>query len=106
MKGRPLVTCRNLDNPGRAARAALAPQSALTLMRPSGPAGGGASPSQGRPYGIFKRAIQRRNVPAVLAAARELPQLSLLDSLDLTMLVARTDPARHPRVAAAGCCGS
>ena len=38
-------------------------------------------------------------VPAV-AAARDLPQLSLLDALDLTCLVARKDPARLPRVAA------
>lgn len=37
---------------------------------------------------------------AAVAAAHELPQLSLLDALDLTMLVARKDPARHPRVAA------
>ena len=35
-----------------------------------------------------------------LAAARELPQLSLIDALDLTLLVARKDPQRHPRVAA------
>jgi hypothetical protein len=35
-----------------------------------------------------------------VAAARELPQLSLLDALDLTMLIARKDPNRYPRVAA------
>jgi hypothetical protein len=34
-----------------------------------------------------------------LAAAKDLPQLSLADALDLTMLVARKDPRRHPRVA-------
>jgi hypothetical protein len=39
-------------------------------------------------------------VVAALAAARELPQLSLLDALDLTLLVARRDPGRHPRTAA------
>jgi hypothetical protein len=39
-------------------------------------------------------------VVAALAAARELPQLSLEDALELTLLVARKDPARHPRVAA------
>jgi hypothetical protein len=49
---------------------------------------------------IFKRAIQRRNVVAALAAARELPQLSLVDALELTLLVARKDPRRHQRVAA------
>lgn len=37
---------------------------------------------------------------AALAAARELPQLSLADALELTLLVARKDPRRHPRVAA------
>jgi len=35
-----------------------------------------------------------------LAAAKDLPQLSLLDALELTVLVARKDPGRHPRVAA------
>jgi hypothetical protein len=35
-----------------------------------------------------------------VAAARDLPQLSLLDALELTVLVARKDPRRHPRVAA------
>jgi hypothetical protein len=34
-----------------------------------------------------------------LAAAKDLPQLSLLDALELTVLVARKDPGRHPRVA-------
>ena len=38
-------------------------------------------------------------VVAALAAARELPQLSLEDALELTLLVARKDPRRHPRVA-------
>jgi hypothetical protein len=35
-----------------------------------------------------------------LPAARELPQLSLEDALELTLLVARKDPRRHPRIAA------
>jgi hypothetical protein len=39
-------------------------------------------------------------VVAAVAAARELPQLSLEDALELTLLVARKDPRRHPRVAA------
>ena len=33
------------------------------------------------------------------AAAKDLPQLSLADALELTVLVARKDPARHSRVA-------
>jgi hypothetical protein len=39
-------------------------------------------------------------VVAALAAARELPQISLVDALELTLLVARKDPNRHSRVAA------
>jgi hypothetical protein len=35
-----------------------------------------------------------------LAAAKDLPRLSLGDALELTILVARKDPRRHPRVAA------
>jgi hypothetical protein len=35
-----------------------------------------------------------------VAAARELPRLSLLDALELTMLIARKDSSRYPRVAA------
>jgi hypothetical protein len=44
--------------------------------------------------------VQRRNVLAAVAAAKDLPQLSLSDALDLTLLVARKDPRRHRRVAA------
>jgi hypothetical protein len=92
------------------------PSIALRIGReaitPSGPNGlvlrskgrpapeGGSITSQGRSYGIFQKAIQRRNVVAALAAARELPELSLEDALELTLLVARKDPRRHPRVAA------
>ena len=65
---------------------------ALDSSRRPGPEGGGESPSQGRPCGIFKRALQRRNVVGALAAARELPELGLIDALDLTMLVARNAP--------------
>jgi hypothetical protein len=35
-----------------------------------------------------------------VAAAKELSHLSLLDALELTMLIARKDPDRYPRVAA------
>jgi hypothetical protein len=38
-------------------------------------------------------------VVAAVAAARELPQISLLDALELTMLIARKDSSRYPRVA-------
>jgi hypothetical protein len=66
----------------------------------TGPEGGGVSTSEGHAHSIFKRAVQRRNVLAAVAAAKDLPQLRLSDALDLTMLVARKDPRRHPRVAA------
>ena len=35
-----------------------------------------------------------------LTAAKDLPQLGLANALELTILVARKDPRRHPRVAA------
>jgi hypothetical protein len=44
--------------------------------------------------------MARGNVMSALAAARDLPQLSLVDALELTVLVARKNPRRHPRVAA------
>jgi hypothetical protein len=39
-------------------------------------------------------------VVAAVAAAKELPLLSLIDALELTMLIARKDSSRYPRVAA------
>jgi hypothetical protein len=56
--------------------------------------------SQGHPYSIFRRAVERGNLLAAEAAAKELPRISLGDALDLTLLIARKDPRRHPRVAA------
>jgi hypothetical protein len=44
--------------------------------------------------------MARGNVLSALAATRDLPQLSLVDALELTVVVARKDPRRHPRVAA------
>ena len=46
---------------------------ALDWAIPSRPRGGGASTSQGHSYGVFQKALQRRNVVAAVAAARELP---------------------------------
>ena len=37
---------------------------------------------------------------AAEAVAKELPLLNLTDALELTILIARKDPRRHPRVAA------
>jgi hypothetical protein len=39
-------------------------------------------------------------VLAAIAAAKELPRLSLVDALELTLLIARKDPRRHQRAAA------
>jgi hypothetical protein len=61
---------------------------------------GASSTSQGHPYTIFRRALERGNLMAAEATAKELPRLGLADALELTLLVARKDPRRHPRVAA------
>jgi hypothetical protein len=65
-----------------------------------GPGRGGASTSQGRPYTIFRRALERKNLLVAQATAKELPPLNFTDALELTILIARKDPRRHPRVAA------
>jgi hypothetical protein len=52
------------------------------------------------PHTIFRRALERGNLPAAEAATRELPRVSLADALDLTLLIARREPHRHPLVAA------
>ena len=70
------------------------------MLSRRGPEGGGASGAAGHPYAAFQRALKRRNVLMAMAAAKDLPQLSLADALELTILVARKDAARHPRVAA------
>jgi hypothetical protein len=71
---------------------------ASRLVRPAPE--GGTSGAAGHPYASFQRALKRRNVLMAVAAARDLPQLSLVDALELTVLIARKDPRRHPRVAA------
>jgi hypothetical protein len=48
---------------------------------------------------MFRRALERRNLLLAEATARELPRLDLSDALELTILIARKDPRRHPRVA-------
>jgi hypothetical protein len=76
----------------------------LDSTAPSRPGGGGASTSQGRPYSIFQNALQRGNVLAAVAAARELPQLSLGDALERPVLIARKNPDRHYALRRAGSC--
>lgn len=55
--------------------------------------------SQGHPYAIFRRALDRRNAAAAWAAACELPQLGLEDALALCLLVSDRAPARFERAA-------
>jgi hypothetical protein len=70
------------------------------LDSPYRPPGGAASTSQGHPYTIFRRALERGNLMGAEATAKELPRLGLADALELTLLIARKEPRRHPRVAA------
>jgi hypothetical protein len=58
------------------------------------------STSQGYPYTIFRRALEPGNLIGAEATAKELPRLGLADALELTLLIARKEPRRHPRVAA------
>ena len=55
--------------------------------------------SQGHPYSIFRRAIDRRMVSAAWAAAHDLGSLNLRDAFDLAVLVAEQEPARFDPVA-------
>ena len=55
--------------------------------------------SQGHPHAIFRRALERKVLPAAWAAAHELGRLNLADALDLVLLVAEQDPDKYPRVA-------
>jgi hypothetical protein len=66
----------------------------LRLRRPSGPWEEGASTSQGRPYAIFRRALERGNLLVAEATAKELPPLNRTDALE----VARGPPCRDARM--------
>jgi len=56
--------------------------------------------SQGSPYARFRRALGNGEPMHALAAAEELPSLSLADSLELCLLLARANDGRYPRFAA------
>jgi hypothetical protein len=56
--------------------------------------------SQGHPAAIFRRALERENLPMAEATARELREVTLEDALELTILIARKTPHRHSRAAA------
>jgi hypothetical protein len=55
--------------------------------------------SQGHPYAIFRRALERRNLPSAWAAATELQVVSLADALALCLLVRDREPAKFARLA-------
>lgn len=58
------------------------------------------STSQGHPRTVFKRALQHENLLVAEATAREIGKVSLVEALELTLLIAKKEPHRHPRVAA------
>src|SRR4051812_21605142 len=51
--------------------------------------------SQGHPYTIFQRAVARRNVAVAWAAAHDAGRLSLVDALELVLLVRERDASRY-----------
>jgi hypothetical protein len=53
--------------------------------------------SEGHPYAVFRRALDRRNAPVAWAAAAELPRIDLGDALALCLLTAERQPARFDR---------
>ena len=55
--------------------------------------------SQGHPYAIFQRALERRNLIAAWTAASELQVVSLPDALALCLLVRDREPTRFSRFA-------
>jgi hypothetical protein len=56
--------------------------------------------AQGHPHTIFRRALERENLPVAKATAKEIDVSASTRMLELTLLIARKDPRRHPRVAA------
>src|SRR5262245_6325766 len=54
----------------------------------------------GNSRAYFQRAIDRGNLVVAEITAREIGRLTLVEALELTALVARRDPQRHPRYAA------
>ena len=55
--------------------------------------------SDGNPYARFRRALDTGNETLVVAAARELPQVSLDDALRICLVLRGGDPGRYERAA-------
>jgi hypothetical protein len=51
-------------------------------------------------YAAFRRALERRHLAQALAAAHDLPAVSLADALELVLLAADRDPPTYDRAAA------
>jgi len=49
--------------------------------------------SQGHAYAVLRRALDRKNPMAALAAAADLPHVGLFDALELCLLLRTTVPA-------------
>jgi hypothetical protein len=50
---------------------------------------------------VFARTLETGNVGAAQGMARELGRISLAEALELTILIAKREPRRHPRIAVA-----
>ncbi len=55
--------------------------------------------SQGHPYAIFRRALERGNLAVAWATAAELQVISLADALALCLLVREREPPKYARLA-------
>jgi hypothetical protein len=58
------------------------------------------SMSAGAAHAAFRRALGRRHLAQALAAAHDLPVISLADALELVLLAADRDPPTYDRAAA------
>ena len=56
--------------------------------------------AQGNPRTVFRRAIERENLVAAELNARIMGNVTLVEALELTALVALRDPSRRSRYAA------
>jgi hypothetical protein len=55
--------------------------------------------SQGSAYSVFKRALRRRDLAAVHAAAADLQRVPLDDAFDICLLILEQQPSRYERAA-------
>ena len=50
--------------------------------------------SQGHPYAIFRRALDKGNLTSALSSATELQHVGLAEALELTLLILAKEPVR------------